>query len=1302
MPKKKEEKNKKIKKNSVKDSSSLFEKKINKEEKGKNNNNNKNGKDQEIIEGVGTIEEREIVEEMAESYIDYAISVIIARALPDIRDGLKPVHRRILYAMMEDGLVSGAKFRKSASVIGSVLSRYHPHGDMAVYDALVRMAQDFSLRYPLVQGQGNFGSIDGDSAAAYRYCVTEDTLLITDKGLCPIKKVVEETFNKEVDINTKILSKDRVINNASKWFDSGVHPILKITTQNGYEISGSYNHPLLTLQNDSVLGPVFVWKRLEKIKEDDVVVLDRSEEILWPKKNLELKKYFPKKQYHSLPKKLDKDLAFILGAFISEGSVSKEKIEFCNSDQELINRLLLCWNKVFPDSKLHSFKRLPSSYGKKNYYRLECHCRDTNNFLNNLGLTISKSKFKLIPETILRSPQKIVSSFLQALYEGDGGIIKGNKRFDLFYCSSSKQLVQELQILLLRYGIVSSRRYDSSKSLYVLFIRGRNNLLKFQSKIGFFSDRKRKKLSSYLALPKKEFSTTDFIPFLSNFIRDRVGFSEFISKNNFDRYPKLEENNEKVILITQQKTGLDLSQFLTNLLENHYIFEKVQSSRKHKPQRVYSIRVDNQCHSFVANGFINHNTEARLSKVGEETLRDINKNTVDFIDNYDATRSEPKVLPSPLPQLLLNGSLGIAVGMTTNIPPHNLSEVIDSLIYLIDKPKATTEDIFQFIKGPDFPTGGIIYDQKGIIEAYSQGKGPIVIRSKAEIISNDKKNDRSKIIITEIPFQVQKSTLIEQMAGLVQDKKIDGIKDIRDESDREGLRIAIELKTGALPQKILNFLYKFTDLQKTFHLNLIALIDGIQPKVLSLVEILSYFLEHRKEIVYRRTKYELEKARDRMHILEGLHKCLESIDEVIKIIKKSENRQDAEKNLIKRFKLSSIQANAILETKLSALAKLERKKIEEELKKIKIEIKRLNEILKSPKNIEKVIKEELKELKERFGDERRTKTIMQKVGNLSDIDFIPQEETVITLTQGGYIKRINPKTYKIQKRGGKGILGMKTLQDDTISHFLSAKTHDNLLFFTDSGKVFRTLAYEIPEGSRVARGRGLMNFLEISSEEKILDIIPFEKNESDTDVKYLIMATEKGIVKKTTISNFENIRRSGLIAITLKKGDLLKRVGKSTGQDDVILVTEKGQSIRFNEKDIREMGRTAAGIKGIRLRKGDKVVGMELAKSSKDKEKTYLLTVAENGFGKKTDLKEYKQQKRGGSGVKAINCTAKTGNLIASRILTGEEDELVVISSKGQVIKTKVSAIPKLSRATQGVRIMRLSSGDKIASVACF
>lgn len=833
-------------------------------------------KEKDNISAIGKVDKREIVQELKESYIDYAMSVIVSRALPDVRDGLKPVHRKILFAMNEMGLSAAAKFRKSATVVGECLGKYHPHSDVAVYDSMVRMAQDFNMRYPLVTPQGNFGSVDGDTAASMRY------------------------------------------------------------------------------------------------------------------------------------------------------------------------------------------------------------------------------------------------------------------------------------------------------------------------------------------------------------------------------------------------------------------------------------------------------TEAKLSKIGEAMLADIDKDTVNFSDNYDGTRKEPNVLPSPLPQLLLNGSLGIAVGMATNIPPHNLTEVVDATVHVLDNPKADTPDLFQFIQGPDFPTGGVIYDQKEIITAYSQGKGSIIMRGKADI--TEKKDGAEQIVITEIPYQVTKSTLVEEMANLVAEKKIEGIRDIKDLSDREGMRIIIDIKKGFEPERVLNRLYKFTNLQKTFHLNLLALVDGIQPEILSLLDVLKNFIEHRTQVVTRRTKFDLEKAKERAHILEGLTIALKNIDAVIALIKKSKDRDEAKANLIKKFKLSERQALAILEMRLQTLAGLERKKIEDELKEILSLIKELTAILKSPEKVKGIIKKELLLMKEKFGDKRRTRVIKQKLGEISEVDLVPLEDTIVTLTTGGYIKRINPATYKIQKRGGKGIMGMKTMQDDIVEHFLVASTHDNLLFFTDSGKVLQTPVYEIPEGTRVARGRGLLNFLELPEHEKVLSLIPLpaetglpkaQPNGATTD-KFLVMVTKNGKVKKTALEEFHNVRKSGIIAIKLDKGDSLKKVVKTMGKDDIIIITKNGISIRFNEEDARAMGRATSGVRGIKLRKGDEVIGMDVicreqALVNGKKPKQYLLVVMEKGYGKRTDINQYKVQGRGGSGIKTANITAKTGPIVLSCILVDAtvEEDLIVISQKGQVIRTPTKSISILGRATQGVRIMRLDPGDKVASGSC-
>jgi DNA gyrase subunit A len=804
------------------------------------------------------INKQRIVKEVQQSYLDYAMSVIVARALPDVRDGLKPVHRRILYSMWKTGLKSNAKFKKSATVVGEVLGKYHPHGDTAVYDTMVRMAQDFSLRYPLVWGQGNFGSMDGDRAAAYRY------------------------------------------------------------------------------------------------------------------------------------------------------------------------------------------------------------------------------------------------------------------------------------------------------------------------------------------------------------------------------------------------------------------------------------------------------TEAKLRKIAQEMLYDIEKDTVDFVPNFDGTHNEPTVLPSKLPQLLLNGSMGIAVGMATNIPPHNLNELVDATNYLIDNPDASVDDLLEFVKGPDFPTGGTIYNQKDVKEAYQTGKGKVVTRANADI-EEDKKG-LFKIVVSEITYLTNKSTLIEKIAALVKDQKIQGIKALRDESNKVGVRIVMELKKDCFPEKILNKLYSLTDLQKNFNVNMLALVDGIEPQVLNLKAILEHYVKHREQVVTRRTQYDLEKAKDRAHILEGLKKALDHIDEVIRIIKKSKTKPDAHKNLVKRFNFSNRQTEAILEMKLQTLAGLEREKIEDELKEKKSLISKLEAILKSRKKILNIVKKELEEVRDQYGDERKTRVIKGKIGEFKQEDLVANEESIITISQGGYIKRLKPSAYRTQKRGGRGVMGGNMKEDDVIYQVNAVMSHDNLLFFTDTGKVFQTKAYEIPESSRTTKGQALVNFLQLSSEERVTEMIAFNKD--DKDFKYLFMATEKGVVKRVAIEEFDNVRRSGLIAIKLGNGDRLRWVRLTGGSDEIVIATAKGQAIRFKESDVRFMGRSAAGVRGIKLKKDDSLVGMDAI--FEGQKGMQLMVISENGYGKRTGLGLYKPQKRGGSGIKTASVTNKTGQLVAGRVISEDENEadLFVTSSKGQVIRIPIKGVSVLGRATQGVRLMNLKAGDKVGASA--
>jgi len=688
-------------------------------------------------------------------------------------------------------------------------------------------------------------------------------------------------------------------------------------------------------------------------------------------------------------------------------------------------------------------------------------------------------------------------------------------------------------------------------------------------------------------------------------------------------------------------------------------------------------------------------TEAKMSKLSGEMLRDIDKETVDFRPNYDGTKSEPVVLPAAAPNLLLNGTLGIAVGMATNIPPHNMNEVVEAAIMLINDPEATTEDLLEFVKGPDFPTGGVIFNEKDIHHAYATGRGPIVARGVADIVEN--KAGNFQIVISEIPYRVNKADLIEKIAELHRDKKIEGIKALRDESTKD-IRVVIDLKSGSQPQKVLNSLYKHTQLEDTFHLNLVALVDGV-PQTLSLKAILEEFLKHRKEVVTRRATYDLRRAEEREHILLGLSRALDHIEEIIKLIKASKTVEEARENLMKKFKFSEIQANAILEMRLQKLAGLERKKIEDELKEVQELIAYLKDLLASPKKILQVVRKELEEVREKYGDDRRTKVMKGAVKNLSVEDLVPEEENALVLTSGGYIKRTNPDEYRRQKRGGVGVVDLDTKEEDFVTNFLIASTHDDLLFFTDRGKAYQIKMYDIPEGKRATKGKSIMNFISLTEGERVTSILAMPKNLKGIEGS-LLMVTAQGTGKKVSAKSFHDVRASGIIAIRLEAGDRLVSVEHVEKGDDVSIVTREGMSIRFKEADIREMGRTAGGVRAIKLDKKDEVVGAHAIK--KEHKDAWLLVISANGYGKRTEMSEYKIQGRGGSGILTSKVTAKTGDVIASQIVNSEEEEVVAISKKSQVVRTGVNEIPVLSRSTQGVRIMKLREGDSLASLICF
>lgn len=684
-------------------------------------------------------------------------------------------------------------------------------------------------------------------------------------------------------------------------------------------------------------------------------------------------------------------------------------------------------------------------------------------------------------------------------------------------------------------------------------------------------------------------------------------------------------------------------------------------------------------------------TEAKMARITAELMRDLEKETVDFAPNYDDTRKEPTVLPTAVPSLLLNGQLGIAVGMATNIPPHNLGEVLDATISLIDNPKATVQDLLKYIKGPDFPLGGVAYNQEDIEHAYTTGRGKVTVRGEAEIVESKKGGEQ--IVITSIPFRVNKMNLIVKIADLVRDKKIKGIKALRDESTKD-IRVVIDLKSSAQSRRILNYLYKHTDLQQNFNYNMVALVDGV-PQTLGLKDILENFILHRQEVVRRRTEFDLRKAQARAHILEGLNKALDHIDAVIALIKKSKDTNDARVQLMKKFTFTEIQANAILDMKLQKLAGLERKKIEDELKEILKYIKELQKLLKSVPQMLAVIKDELVEIQKKYTDARRTRVIKQAVNAIKDEDLIPQKEFAMVYTQNGYIKRTDPDEYKSQKRGGIGVVDLDTKDEDIVTQFLVGDSHSDVLFFSDTGKVYQTKMYDLPEGKRSTKGKSIKNFLPLVGEEKITSILTVPKEKELNNVS-LFFTTKNGIIKRVKADAFKSVRANGLIAINLKDNDELWSTRFVTEDDEIVVATEQGQSIRFKVSDVRMMGRTASGVKGITLKKGDSVVASSVINTQVAN--LELLVLTEHGYGKKTELSDYKVQGRGGSGIKTLNVTEKTGKLIGARVVDTETKEIIAMSQKSQVIRTNLDSVPSLGRATQGVRIMKLRKDDSVAS----
>jgi len=1220
---------------------------------------------------IGTVKQVDINTEMQAAYLNYAMSVIVSRALPDVRDGLKPVQRRILYAMHDMGLTHDKPYKKSARIVGDALGKYHPHGDQAVYDAMVRMAQDFSLRYPLVDGQGNFGSVDGDSAAAMRYCVTGDTLVRTERGLLPIAELVPDTLeNSEHPLHLGVLSFEGKVHQAERLFNSGRHPVKEVITDIGLRVTGTDNHPLLVWEPDRSGRPHFRWKLISEIRPGDYLVVDRTPASGNGRLGLS-----------------DPELGSLLGALVAEGYSNPARVGINNTDKAFIDAVEKLLRQRIT-SQVCRYER-PLKSGRI-LYELQIHEQAALQKLAALGIDQSKSGEKRIPSCILQANQDVQVAFLRAFFEGDGSVFgsryrDGKSSTMMVVCySKSRRLLEEVQILLLALGIVSRIRRDRRN--YRLLITGYENLRRFGETVGFWKSKKVK----FDAIFEKVFhrpalSRTDFIPFLSEYIRRKYS-AHVLHHYNIDRYDRIQAREAQILDALREEDA----RLYRALLEHRYYFTPVVAVRPAGEQVVYSIRVNSHCHSFVANGLIHHNTEARLQPLAEEMLADIDKDTVDWIDNFDGSLKEPAILPAALPNLLINGSSGIAVGMATNIPPHNLGEVCDALVYVIDHYKKldqiTIEDLMQFIRGPDFPTGGLVYRFKGngtgaeedaIATAYATGRGTIIVQAKAHI--EEMTRNRHRIVVTELPYQTNKARLIERIAQLVREGRLEGITDLRDESDRQGMRICIELTRTVEPKHILAQLFRLTPMQVTFGVRMLALVDG-EPRTLSLKKMLQHYLEHRQEIIRRRSRYELERAKERAHILEGMLIALANLDAVIETIRRSRTTDTARTNLRKKFKLTEVQAQAILDMPLKRLAALERRKLEQEYKEKKAEIRRLQSLLRSPAKILALIKEELLALKAKYSDQRRTRIVERPAGILTARETIVDEDVWVLVGDNGQLKRQPLK--KLGKADLAKVGKMASLA------LLPANTRDDLFLFTADGRAARIPVHQIPDGT-AAHWSGLC---ELGRRDRGVAALILRPPEDGTEA-CVFLASRGGRVKRVAVSDLYSAVHVAPTVMNLDTGDELGWALHTQGDQEVILVTQRGRAIRFRETDVRSMGLAAAGVAGIKLDAGDVVVGCDLVQP-----RLSLVTVSEKGYSKRTPLSEFPTQRRYGNGVVGAKPSERTGKLIGAGVAS-TKDVLLLVTAKGTVKPVTVEEVPRMGRPTQGKRVVKLAKGDAVATM---
>jgi len=1057
---------------------------------------------------------------------------------------------------------------------------------------------------------------------------------------------------------------------ADRLFHSGVHPTIRIQTREGFRLEGTRNHPVLCLEAPAGV-PMFQWKLLGEIRSGDRVALLRQ-----PIDD------------DGLPKYQEEDLAVLAGAWVSEGFASEERAGFNNVDEEYFRRVESAYAEVVGGSFYVYERKIRSG---SVLFELDVH-NLTAFRASPLGELIgSRSADKRIPDFVWNARAGFKRAFLQSLFEGDGSSsLLPRNTIQVSYSTRGEGLARGVQRLLLEFGVVS-RLTQHATGEWKVVITNRREARLFATRVGFLGRKHFRLLGQLDRLPRtSSVRSSDRVPFVAQYIRaegaTRWVDRDWLARHNIDLIERWDRDREE---IWSHVTNDEARGVVRPLVDGRYYYAEVTQVQEAGLQPVYSIRVDSEDHAFVTDGFISHNTEARLAPMALEMLRDIEAETVDFVPNYDGYEQQPVVLPSRFPNLLVNGSGGIAVGMATNIPPHNLGEVIDGVVHFIDHPEAKPRDLMKFIKGPDFPTGAIVMGSDGIKDAYLTGRGSIKVRAVCTI--EEGASGRQRIVVTELPYQVNKARLAEKIAELYRAGRVKDIANINDHSSgREGMRLVIELKRGANPQVVLNQLYKHTQLQDSFGAIMLALVDGV-PRTLNLAEIVGYYVDHQVDVVTRRTRFQLKKAEERDHIVQGLLIALDHLDAVIKVIRGSQDADEARGKLMKQFKLSEIQTNHILDMPLRRLTKLAREELETEHKELLARIRYLKALLKDPKKIRGVIKEELLEIKKRHGDPRRTQ-LKADEGDLDVQDLIAEEDVVITVSRAGYVKRQPVENFRRQGRGGKGVRGANLKEEDVINDVFTTTTHHWLLFFTSRGKVYRVKVHEVPESGRTARGTYAANLagVGITSDEKVQAVIDLKEYSGG---RYLLFATRRGMVKKTALPEYDSAR-TGLAAINLRPGDELIDVRLTEGKDDVFLVSRKGKTIRFKEGLARPMGRQTAGVIGMRLDPDDEVISLGVASQGEE-----MISVTQQGYGKRTPLKDYPIKGRGGKGVIGHTLTKRTG-LLAGAFVGSKDQDMFVISSSGIVIRVAAADIRRVGRASQGVRTMRVEEGATVVALA--